>query len=414
MLAALRAKIQGHPFVWAMVCLAMIFYGAQLLKGPLRMHDIEVDYTAAQHLISGGSIYNEPFGLKSGFFKYSPFTLFPLIPLALLPLPVAKTAHFLVTVLLIVVTTLSLERFLSDTFFRGRRARANTIMFLSTLVVAVLYERELGLGNHNVMLLGMLLWSLRLILARREYSAGLLIGLALLMKPHFLVLVPLLVLRGRIKTLVGLVACVCGGVVLPAVILGVQRSLELHSAWVRTMVNHNAGVTASVNTLQWLLYRPVVRPILGDVGAGYALGVIAVAALIVFLFVALNHRRERSVGGDAAREALATKAFVLEYVVVVALIPNLVVTDSEHFLWSLPVVMFIVGYLVYEHRRGPLLPAWSILVFFLYGCDWYEVWGRTISTWIEESGALGVGNLLMLLTAAFLFGTHDWIGARVE
>jgi len=408
MIPRLRDEIRRNPFVWVIVCLCAIHYVAQLVKGPIRMHDIEVDYTAAQHLLTGGPIYFQPFGLESGLYKYSPFALFLLVPLACLPLVVAKTAHFLVTVALIVVTTLALERFLSETFFAGQRARATPIQLLSTLVVVVLYERELGLGNHTVMLLGMILWSLELILAGMEYRAGALLGLAMLIKPHFLVLIPLLILRRRVKTLVGLAACVCAGVVVPTVVLGVARSAALHADWVQTMIAHNARIAADVNTIEGLLLRAAGTGAPGDAGAGHALGVIGAAAVAVWLFVALNQRRERTAGTDPAREPLATRAFALEYFVLVALVPNLVVTDSEHFLWSLPVVMFLVGFLVYEHRGGPLLPAWSVVIFFLFGCDWYEVWGRRLSMWIEASGALGLANVLILLTAALVFSTHDW------
>jgi hypothetical protein len=200
------------------------------------------------------------------------------VPLACLPLPVAKTAHFAVTVALIVVTAPALERFLSDIFFEGRRARTRTILFLSTLVVIVLYERELGLGNHNVVLLAMLVWSLRLMLTRREYSASILIALAVLFKPHFLVLTPLMVLRGRLRTLVAMAGTMCGGVLLPTVVLGVTKSVELHADWIRTMIAHNAGVGTDVNTFQGLLYRAGVSHLEREVGAAYALGVISAAA----------------------------------------------------------------------------------------------------------------------------------------
>ena len=400
------AVAPSNPFVWTMVALCATFIAVQLVRGPLRMHDLEVDYRAASNFLHGQPVYFQLFALQSGYFKYSPLSLFFLVPLACLPLAVAKLAHFVVSVALLIVTTPVLERFLATAFFGGRQARSTAIQLISTLVVIVLYERELGLGNHTIMLLAMVVWSCTLMVSGRERTAGLVLGLAILLKPHFLVLTPLLVVRRRFAAVTTCAATLLGGVVVPTIALGPQRSLMLHREWGETMLRHNARVSADLNTLQAMLLRAV--PVLHrfDVGIVFSLAVIALAAAGAWLFVRRNQGRERRLGDT--REGRATQAFVLEYFVLLGLIPNLVVTDSEHFLWSLPIVTFLVGFLAYEHRGGWLLPAWCTAAFFLFGCDWYEVWGRTTSMWIEKSGALGLGNLLILLTAAGVFAAHAW------
>jgi ABC-type glycerol-3-phosphate transport system permease component len=116
--------------------------------------------------------------------------------------------------------TIFLERLLARVFFPERPTGCQVLLFLSTLVVATHYERELGLGNHNVLILMLLAWSLRLVLDRQEAFAGVLIALVILMKPHFLVLLPLLVLRRKVRTLASTAGCILVGIVFPAVFLG--------------------------------------------------------------------------------------------------------------------------------------------------------------------------------------------------
>ena len=79
------SNIKKHPFVWMMVFLCLFFYILQNVNDRFWMNDLVVAYTAAQQLLSGQQIYGKAFGLGSGFYKYSPFTLFLFIPFAFLP-----------------------------------------------------------------------------------------------------------------------------------------------------------------------------------------------------------------------------------------------------------------------------------------------------------------------------------------
>ena len=405
-------SFKKHPFVWTLLVGFVLFYVIKNAQGRFTMNDILVDYTAAQHLLHGQPIYNHAFGLTSGFYKYSPFMLFLLIPLAVLPFFWAKTLYFCITAGLIIYVTIFLERLLTEIFFQHKPVGCQRLLFLSTLVVAVNYERELGLGNHNVLILTVLLLSLNFILKQQEVCAGILIGLVLLMKPYFLVLVPLFVLRRKLKTLASVMGCILFGLAFPAIAFGWGKNIELHAAWLKIMFAHNAEVNllaqhADVNftrnSLAAWLYRAGLKYLYPDVGAFYALAVILAVACLVFVFVLWNYAKERRCGTKHQQITLAAKDFSFEYLLLIAMIPNLFVTDSEHFLWSLPIIMFIWAYLLYEHRRRDALFGWSILIFVLYGGDWYELWGRKLSQWIETAGLLGLGNILMLFTAVYIF-----------
>lgn len=59
-----------------MVLVFVLFYLVKNIQGRFTMHDLEVDYIAAQRLLDGQPIYDQAFGLSSGLYKYSPSTLF--------------------------------------------------------------------------------------------------------------------------------------------------------------------------------------------------------------------------------------------------------------------------------------------------------------------------------------------------
>jgi hypothetical protein len=403
MLNGMTFHLKKYPFVWTLIFLVLLFYLIQNVKGHFKMHDLEVDYTATQHFLHGQQIYNQPFGLTSGLYKYSPFTLCLLIPLALLPFFLAKTIYFFLTAGLIIYTTIFLERFLTEHFFQNKPIGCQNILLLSTLVVIVHYERELSLGNHNVLLLTILLFSLNFIIHNQEYPAGILIGLVILMKPHFLVLLPLFLLRKKFNTLASVIGCIVFGLMFPAIIFGWSKNLELLLAWLNTMLVHNANINFTTDTLQAWLYKSGIKYLYPKVGILYALGVILFVAFWFFLFVMRNYTKESNNTTRQIKEKLAVRDLIFEYLSIIALIPNLVVTDSEHFLWSLPIIMFIWTHLLYEHQKRDMLFYVSMLIFLLYGGDWYEVWGRKLSMWIEHTGLLGLGNILMLLNAVYIF-----------
>jgi hypothetical protein len=194
--------------------------------------------------------------------------------------------------------------------------------------------------------------------------------------------------------------------------LGGRSNVELHRAWFHVMLAHNydvnllarhVDVSFTRNSLQAWLYRAGLRYLYPDAGASYALGVILGVACLVLLFVLANRARKRKGGTAEAQVTLAARGFSFEYLLLAAMIPNLVVTDSEHFLWSLPIIMFMLIYLRDEHQQRGLLFYGVILAFVLYGGDWYEAWGSRISKWIETTGLLGLGNILMLLIAIYVF-----------
>ena len=402
----LFSSIKRHPFIWILIILSIVLFCSSIFSGRFTMSDLFVDYSAARNLLRGEQVYQQSYGFENSPYKYSPFTLFLLAPLALLPYSLAKVCYFFTTVGLLIYVTLFLERFLTEQFFADKKPLpCHKILFLATLIVAVHYERELHLGNHNILLLTALLISLNLLLKQKNLLAGVLLGQVILMKPHFLVLLPLLLLRKQFKALLSVIACLGFGFILPAFVLGWEKNVTLHWGWLQALLEHNSHLHLSPNTLQTWLYKSVIRFIYPDAGIGYNLIVILFVAGLFFLFVMYHYLKENQIP-DPERKELFTRHFIIEYLLLIALVPDIVETDTEHFLWSLSIIMFILSYLMYEHRRWDLSVLCSMIAFSLYGGDWYELWGKELSTWIQYTGFLGLGNMFLLLITVYILDQH--------
>ena len=400
MLAGISSSIKKHPFVWVMIVFALLIIGSRAFSGRFEMSDLLVAYSANHDLMAGGPVYGKTYPPESdvAFYKYSPSTLFWLLPLALLPYGLTKIIYFSFSVFLLIFLNLFLEDFLTTYFFNGRKApKCQKILLLSALIVAVHYERELHIGNYNILLLLVLLLSLKLILSQKPLLAGFLLAQVILMKPHFLILLPLLLLRKEFRILAATGAGIGFGLIFPAFILGWEKNIALHSAWFQTMQEHNVELSISQNTLHAWLYKSILRFFTPEPDRLYPLLVILGVALLFLMFVMRNYTLERK---DASGK-LAQQHFIFEYLFLIALLPNIVHTDTEHFLWSLPLIVFLLSYLLYEHRRMSRFTLFSIVAFMLYGGDWYELWGRDISRWIQYNGLLGLGNMLLLLSALY-------------
>jgi hypothetical protein len=266
---------------------------------------------------------------------------------------------------------------------------AAPVLFGAFLIAGVHIVREMHLGNVNLLMLFLCVAGLDLLLKRRDVFPGILLGCAILFKPHFLILLPLLVILKRWKALLSFGATVAAGLLWPALFTGWERNLSLLRDWLAAMGGHNssAEMLRAPNTLQhWVgLFLPSPRA----VTAAALLLLLLVYAAILFL---LRRDKERGSGETA----------MLSFFILTALIPNLTVTDTEHFLFSIPLVFYLLA-----SFKGLPWPA-ALLVslgFLLYGFNWPDLWGRHLSNAFARTGLLGIGNLAIVASSLLLLAS---------
>ena len=88
--------------------------------------------------------------------------------------------------------------------------------------------------------------------------------------------------------------------------------------------------------------------------------------------------------------------FTFVYLLAIAFIPIITVTDSEHFLFSLPIVMYSLFLLFSNRPKAVWKKAVMILAYVMYGGNWHDLWGHSISVFFTQNGILGLGNILLI------------------
>lgn len=349
-----------------------------------QLSDFNVYYGAADALINGEQVYGKAFGLSSGFYKYSPEILVLFLPFALLKYDVAAVLFYLVNTGIVL---LLLNEF-KQTFFKSYKWGKEVWFFL---IVTVLFfgdqlERELFLGNVNALLLLLTLWSVRSIENDQRAKAGLIYAVVLCFKIHFLILLPYFILKKEWKVLLFTVVGLLGmSQILFLCVPG--RFVVLHSQWLKAVQAHNVQLDQSPNTIYF-----VIQKVLSSVH----MAVISVAAVLIGLSIAgLTYLKFiwKNVGkGFQSNEAL----------ILLALIPVLTHTDTEHFLWAMPFFLMILITVSTWNKKGKIA-AGVVLFFasipFLFNSP--DIVGKGLSKQLDEGG-IGF-MLILLLLLSFLY-----------
>ena len=349
-----------------------------------QLSDFNVYYGAADALINGEQVYGKAFGLSSGFYKYSPEILVPFLPFALLKYDVAAVLFYLINTGIIL---LLLNEF-KQTFFKSYEWGKEVWFFL---IVTVLFfgdqlERELFLGNVNALLLLLTLWAVRSIENKQHAKAGLIYAVVLCFKIHFLILLPYFILKKEWKvllyTVIGLI-----GMAITLFIFVPNRFVVLHTQWLKAVQAHNVQLDHSPNTIYFFIQRIL---------SSMHMAVIPIAAVLIGLGIAgvayLSFIWKKIGLGFQSKEAL----------VLLALIPVLTHTDTEHFLWAMPFFLMMLITISKWNKKGKLVGAATLVLAsipFLFNSP--DLVGKTFSKMLDEGG-IGL-SLLLLLVLSLLY-----------
>lgn len=349
-----------------------------------QLSDFNVYYGAADALINGEQVYGKAFGLSSGFYKYSPEALLPFIPFAYLRYDVAAVIFYLFNTAILVLLLNELKNVFFSQLKWGKEVWIYLI--LSVAFFGDQLERELFLGNVNAFLLLLTLWSLRSIQSNQRAKSGLIYAVVLCFKIHFLILLPYFIFKKEWKvlgyTVLGLI-----GMASLFFICVPNRFVVLHNQWWKAVQAHNVQLDRSPNTVYHF-----IQFVLSSVH----MSVVPVAAVLIGLTIAgLGYLKFiwRNIG----------KGFQLnEGVLLVALIPILTHTDTEHFLWAMPVVLMVLLTLSTWNKKGKWIGG---IVLFLLSIPFLfnspDLVGSAMSKSLDEGG-LGL-SLMLLLVLSFLY-----------
>jgi hypothetical protein len=201
--------------------------------------DFPIYYHAARALLEGRSPYDVSSGLHG--YVYLPFFALLLAPLALLPLPAASFLWYLASLAFAAASTAIAIRVV-----RGGDAASLPAVTAAATVVPLLglFHDNLILGQANLLLLPLVLSGAAGLVASRPRAApAALLGVAAALKMNAAIfLVPLLV-RARFRPVAGFAAGAVAAFLLPFLLLGPARGLDLASDWRAKVVTPAAAGT---------------------------------------------------------------------------------------------------------------------------------------------------------------------------
>lgn len=342
------------------------------------LSDFKVYYGAAEAFVKGDRVYGTVFGEDTGLYKYSPFLLFLFAPATLLPFQQAAVTHYLIcSVFLVALFPLTYRLVTHVTGTRGKHPSLQ----MSIVFVVILNHvfRELHLGNVNIIMDYLLVLAAWMIVKGQEGRAGWIFALCVFFKPYFLLLSLALLLGGKIRSLLHAAMAALTFLLCCVIFMGWSDAVWMHSEWIQSMRNHSEfldsfnNISAIVRIffhVQW----PLVLPVL------------LLSGILLFLW---RLRVSKAVSTDMV--------FILSWMVLLALIPLLVITDTNHFVLSAPLILLVL--LLAWHSGNISLMVFVTVAFLMYGANSPEIFGSHLSDEIEHHGVLGISNLMVILAA---------------
>ncbi len=353
------------------------------LNGRFWANDFRVYYMAADNMRHGLPIYGEVFGEDTGLYKYAPVVLYFFQPYTFMPFQVAATMQVLVIGLLLMACFAVIERAMG--YLMARLPRPALRASLGLLCIAVLLTRELHMGNINMGLILLAALGVERLLAGKPVQAGIPWGIVWLIKPYLLLMLVPLVVRREWKVLRTAAATMLIGLLLPLPIEGLRMWWELLREWGQSMLYHTE-VMASPDRIGAILGKPFGLATNTLVDATF----IAIAGSLLAWFTFRNRSANTRV--EVNRLNIAFELWLA-----MAAVPNLVITDQQHFMFALPLILFVIAYLFAYGTRAVLMGF--LLAMVLYGTRSTDLWGSSLENLFVGWGMLGVGNILLMTTS---------------
>lgn len=210
-----------------------------------RLVDFAVYRTAAERVMRAEPLYRPDDGHWQ--FKYLPASALILAPVAALPEGASRAAWYALLVAALVGFVRTCVRALPD-----KRRSDRALTWLAILVLGRFYVHELDLGQSNVLLGLVLIHAVAAAERRQTVLAGLLVGLAIFIKPYALILVPWLPIAAGWRTAGVTSAVLAGGLIVPAALYGWTGNVALHLEWYRTVTDTTASNLGYVENISWI------------------------------------------------------------------------------------------------------------------------------------------------------------------
>ena len=385
-----RGIVNGFTFFVAIACL--LTFALNMINGRFLLGDFRVYYTATANFISGGPVYMVSFYNGMGFYKYSPATLFFFLPYVCFPFKTASIIHFFILGVAYWYTFVIISKLITEYFFTGNLKHEVWLIFIAFCCILIHFAREMYIGNINIILLMLCCLSIRNFLSGKDLQGGILLGIMVLAKPYLLILLLPLFLRKKWNAMIWLGLTTACGLIIPFIFPGPVISINMYSDWIKSILMHS-GDFPGMTSLDYLFRHLVPSwPVWGILVIFISIFTLAA------LFILNNIHQEKQQG---TLPGLANIDFAFEWLLLIALLPNLIKTDWVLLLFSAPLITFMVFYVASRKQYWWILIL--VIPLFFYGTNSDDLLGRDLSRTILHSGLMGLSNFILVLIALYMF-----------
>ena len=382
-----------YKFIITALIICGAIFTVENINGRFWLNDFKVYYLAAKALLNGDPIYGVSFGLKSGLYKYSPFSLFLFLPYTIFSFKVASILHFLIITFSAIATLIIIKKLITGYIFISQKVKENLLLVIVFIGAINHITRELHLGNINIIILLLTSLAVLLMLKDRQVFAGILFGIVMVTKPYFLILIlPLLAYKKR-DTVISLILSILFFILVPTLFFGVTENITIHKEWFGELMAHSSALE-SFQTFGSLTRRYIYH----DIPDNFHYYAIAVVSLLYILYFWLKNQQVGDNNNSGFRMQNAN--LIIDCFLLIAIIPNLIITDDQHFLLSIPIIAILLWY-VYLKKNYFLIGGF-VLLMICYGGDSPDILGSQLSRQVENMGILGISNLIMIAAVIFL------------
>jgi len=326
---------QNYLWIIFLMLISAGSFTAERINGRLDMRDLEVYYRAADRLIGGAELYRsaEEDPWEHYVFKYAPPSAMLFIPFLLFGIPATKIIYWIFLTAILGLVLYLLRQIFSRK--KGNNERIAGCLVLGILITGTHFFRELHLGQVNLLLLGIYISALALFLRRHAQAAGALLAFSVFIKPFGMIFLPLFLIMGKWKEILYFIGFALLFFLLPMLFYTEHNSyFDLYSSWF-TELNIELGskqdlFAAGNHTIFSILARFTPLGLLPLSGSGkliYQLIILLALALLLLWFYFSRPVPERG-----------KRIFI----VLIALIPLLAYTSYNAFIFSLPLVLFLL------------------------------------------------------------------------
>lgn len=376
---------KNKVFYWFTLCLFAVIILLEIKNGRFEMSDFKVYYLAGKAFFDGNPIYGVNFGLTSGYFKYSPVFILLFSPYLLFGYKTACIIHGFMLSFATIISIVSLKNILQKTILHQEIKHKYLNIFVILIIVNHLF-REIHLGNVNMFIVMLLCLGIQKTLEEKNLLSGLFIALAIFIKPYLVVLAIPLFFHKKLQSIWSLGSWSGLLLILPIVFLGLDKFIQINKQWIHEIFQHGAYLYS--NHTFTSLIRKYVTLRVNDHSHLYFL-ILAIFSYVIVYFISLKKYSAISVKKN-------NTTLVFSFFILFALLPNILITDTEHFLYSTPIILFTIYYL-YTNNNSKYTFIFIIFSIF-YGINSPDILGRNLSGKFEEFGILGLANLGLIIT----------------